>query len=162
MTRQRFNAEPVAQRASVPLSPCPPHRDRADRERAARSHAGSRTCCPEPRRGCAHHEASRWRHVDYVGPLVRRRAAAAGKPGTPREGHRSGAAADCDSTRQGPEGPANRIANRRRRAVGPASRAREATTEADLARGLGRVVLPFALDRKYPNAPTEWAWQFVF
>lgn len=32
----------------------------------------------------------------------------------------------------------------------------------DLARGFGRVVLPFALDRKYPNAPTEWAWQFVF
>jgi integron integrase len=34
--------------------------------------------------------------------------------------------------------------------------------EADLARGLGRVVLPFALDRKYPNAPSEWGWQFVF
>jgi integron integrase len=34
--------------------------------------------------------------------------------------------------------------------------------QADLARGFGRVVLPFALDRKYPNAPTEWAWQFVF
>ena len=33
---------------------------------------------------------------------------------------------------------------------------------ADLARGLGRVVLPGALDRKYPNAPSEWAWQFVF
>lgn len=32
----------------------------------------------------------------------------------------------------------------------------------DLARGLGRVVLPFALDRKYPNAATEWGWQFVF
>src|SRR5438132_14403651 len=32
----------------------------------------------------------------------------------------------------------------------------------DLAEGLGRVVLPFALDRKYPNASTEWAWQFVF
>ena len=32
----------------------------------------------------------------------------------------------------------------------------------DLVRGFGRVVLPFALDRKYPNAPTEWAWQFVF
>jgi integrase len=25
-----------------------------------------------------------------------------------------------------------------------------------------RVVLPFALDRKYPNAATDWAWQFVF
>jgi len=28
--------------------------------------------------------------------------------------------------------------------------------EADLARGFGRVVLPFALDRKFPHAPTEW------
>lgn len=34
--------------------------------------------------------------------------------------------------------------------------------QADLARGLGRVVLPFALDRKYPNAATEWGWQIVF
>jgi len=32
----------------------------------------------------------------------------------------------------------------------------------DLGRGLGRVVLPFALERKYPNAATEWGWQFVF
>jgi len=22
--------------------------------------------------------------------------------------------------------------------------------------------LPFALDRKFPNAPTEWRWQFAF
>lgn len=34
--------------------------------------------------------------------------------------------------------------------------------QADLARGLGRVVLPFAIDRKYPNAAAEWRWQFVF
>jgi integron integrase len=32
----------------------------------------------------------------------------------------------------------------------------------DLAHGFGRVVLPFALDRKYVNAATEWRWQFVF
>jgi integron integrase len=32
----------------------------------------------------------------------------------------------------------------------------------DLANGYGRVVLPFALDRKYPNAASDWAWQFVF
>ena len=32
----------------------------------------------------------------------------------------------------------------------------------DLAAGFGRVVLPFALDRKYPNAASEWVWQFVF
>ena len=34
--------------------------------------------------------------------------------------------------------------------------------EADLARGLGRVVMPFALDRKFPNAGSKWRWQFVF
>jgi integron integrase len=34
--------------------------------------------------------------------------------------------------------------------------------ERDLGDGFGRVVLPFALDRKYPNAATDWAWQFVF
>jgi integron integrase len=36
------------------------------------------------------------------------------------------------------------------------------THEADLARGLGRVVLPDALRAKYPNADRSWAWQFVF
>ena len=34
--------------------------------------------------------------------------------------------------------------------------------ERDLSDGFGRVVLPFALDRKYPQAGTEWGWQFVF
>ena len=32
----------------------------------------------------------------------------------------------------------------------------------DLAQGLGRVALPDALDRKYPNAGLEWGWQWVF
>jgi len=32
----------------------------------------------------------------------------------------------------------------------------------DLVDGRGEVELPFALDRKYPNAPFEWAWQYVF
>jgi integron integrase len=34
--------------------------------------------------------------------------------------------------------------------------------ESDLARGLGRAVLPDALDAKYPNAGHSWPWQFVF
>lgn len=34
--------------------------------------------------------------------------------------------------------------------------------ERDLAAGFGRVGLPEALSRKYPNAGTEWVWQFVF
>lgn len=34
--------------------------------------------------------------------------------------------------------------------------------ERDLADGWGRVVMPDALDRKYPNAPAEWRWQWVF
>jgi integron integrase len=32
----------------------------------------------------------------------------------------------------------------------------------DLANGRGEVELPFALDRKYPGAPFEWGWQYVF
>lgn len=34
--------------------------------------------------------------------------------------------------------------------------------EKDLCDGWGRVPLPDALDRKYPNASTEWRWQWVF
>jgi len=32
----------------------------------------------------------------------------------------------------------------------------------DVARGFGSVYLPHALERKYPKAPFEWGWQFVF
>jgi hypothetical protein len=32
----------------------------------------------------------------------------------------------------------------------------------DLAEGYGRVQLPYALARKYPHAPVEWGWQWVF
>jgi integron integrase len=34
--------------------------------------------------------------------------------------------------------------------------------ERDCANGGGDVYLPFALDRKYPNAPREWKWQYIF
>lgn len=34
--------------------------------------------------------------------------------------------------------------------------------EKDLAAGLGRVYLPYALAVKYPNADRAWAWQWVF
>ena len=32
----------------------------------------------------------------------------------------------------------------------------------DLAEGFGQVYLPYALERKYPNASREWGWQYVF
>jgi hypothetical protein len=32
----------------------------------------------------------------------------------------------------------------------------------DLAERFGHVYLPYALERKYPNANHEWAWQYVF
>lgn len=32
----------------------------------------------------------------------------------------------------------------------------------DLAEGMGSVELPAALERKYPRAPWEWSWQWVF
>ena len=31
-----------------------------------------------------------------------------------------------------------------------------------MGQGFGRVYLPYALARKYPNAAREWAWQYVF
>ncbi|KXS31151.1 MAG: Integron integrase [Candidatus Gallionella acididurans] len=34
--------------------------------------------------------------------------------------------------------------------------------EEDMALGYGEVYLPFALDKKYPNASREWGWQYVF
>ena len=34
--------------------------------------------------------------------------------------------------------------------------------ERDLSQGAGAVALPDALDRKYPNASKDWAWQWVF
>lgn len=38
----------------------------------------------------------------------------------------------------------------------------KSTFERDLTQGFGEVYLPHALDRKYPNASREWAWQYVF
>ena len=37
-----------------------------------------------------------------------------------------------------------------------------AVHQQDVADGWGRVQLPHALDRKYPNAPKDWRWQWVF
>jgi integron integrase len=34
--------------------------------------------------------------------------------------------------------------------------------EEDIEAGYGQVYLPHALARKYPNAETEWCWQYVF
>jgi len=39
---------------------------------------------------------------------------------------------------------------------------RQTTFERDCEAGFGGVYLPHALGRKYPNAPTEWGWQYVF
>ena len=38
----------------------------------------------------------------------------------------------------------------------------KAQHEGDLKAGYGSVYLPFALERKYPNAQYEWGWQYVF
>ena len=38
----------------------------------------------------------------------------------------------------------------------------QALHQRDLAKGYGAVMLPTALDRKLPNAATDWEWQWVF
>ena len=34
--------------------------------------------------------------------------------------------------------------------------------EQDLKDGYGHVYMPYALNRKYPNAASEWRWQWIF
>ena len=41
-------------------------------------------------------------------------------------------------------------------------RRRQAQHQHDLAAGCGSVALPDQLHRKYPQAPIEWGWQWVF
>lgn len=41
-------------------------------------------------------------------------------------------------------------------------KARRALFDEDKKAGMAAVYLPDALARKYPNAPTEWGWQYVF
>ncbi len=38
----------------------------------------------------------------------------------------------------------------------------KAIHQKDLGEGYGEVSLPYALDRKYPNAAKEWSWQYIF
>jgi integron integrase len=38
----------------------------------------------------------------------------------------------------------------------------KAQHDEDLEAGLGSVYLPTALQKKYPNAPKEWSWQYIF
>jgi len=38
----------------------------------------------------------------------------------------------------------------------------KALHQEDMQQGLGDVYLPFALEKKYPNAGREWGWQYVF
>ncbi len=40
--------------------------------------------------------------------------------------------------------------------------AAKAIHDFDLKEGFGRANLPYALERKYPNATTEWKWQYIF
>ena len=55
------------------------------------------------------------------------------------------------------------LPQRRESAAGrPSQRACGNCISSDLARGFGSVYLPDALHRKYPNAPKDWGWQWVF
>jgi integron integrase len=71
----------------------------------------------------------------------------------------------CELTIRDGKGQKDRITTLPRTLVEPLrthlARVRELHTR-DVAEGYGRVYLPFALERKYPNASIEWGWQYVF
>jgi integron integrase len=66
--------------------------------------------------------------------------------------------------RQG-KGAKDRVVTLPNEIIQPLQRHLEAvrnTHETDLKDGFGKVYLPHALARKYPNAASEWGWQYVF
>ena len=68
------------------------------------------------------------------------------------------------TVRQG-KGGKDRVVTLARELVVPLQRHLESvkmTHERDLAEGFGSVYMPYALNRKYPNAATSWGWQYVF
>jgi len=66
--------------------------------------------------------------------------------------------------RQG-KGGKDRVVTMARHLVIPLKRHLETvktTHERDISEGFGNVYLPYALDRKYPQAAFAWGWQYVF
>jgi len=65
----------------------------------------------------------------------------------------------------GGKGGKDRVVTLAKELVVPLNRQLEYTKmthERDIAEGYGRVYLPYALERKYPNASTSWGWQYIF
>ena len=63
------------------------------------------------------------------------------------------------------KGGKDRVVTLARELVVPLQRHLESvktTHERDIATGFGRVYLPYALERKNPNASVSWGWQYVF
>ncbi len=65
----------------------------------------------------------------------------------------------------GGKGDKDRVVTLAKELVVPLSRHLEntkSTHERDIAEGYGRVYLPYALERKYPDAAISWGWQYFF
>ena len=96
------------------------------------------------------------------GAVVRIGVAADGRPALAREGSGLRSARDLRARRQRRKGSRDDVAARSRRSADNPSRQVRITFERDRERGVAGVYLPYALARKYPNAPVEWSWQWVF
>ena len=81
-------------------------------------------------------------------------------PARPRP--RAVARRDPGARRQGRQGPRHRAAARAQARPQGSAHASRALHQRDLDEGWGQVALPGALDRKYPSAPGDWRWQWVF
>jgi integrase len=95
-------------------------------------------------------------------PSIRGWAAIARGVATSREGHRPWPPRARRATREGSErsadGAADVVVEPLRTHLAHA----KVQHDDDLSRGLGAVSVPYALARKYPSAPSEWTWQWVF
>ena len=107
--------------------------------------------------------AARRRQVAHGLAHVRLGAAPHGVPAPARPRPRAVARRDPGARRQGRQGPRHRCCRAR---SGPPSRRSSPelarSTSATSTRAGARSPLPDALDRKYPSAPGDWRWQWVF
>src|SRR5262249_16734986 len=98
----------------------------------------------------------------YCGIALRLRFATHGMPAAPRERYRFHLSASHVHDGKGEKDRVTMLPAKLKRPLVRHLQRVKLLHEQDVAAGYGEVFLPYALDRKYPNAPKEWGWQYVF
>ena len=160
--RQRLDPEPGARRAALPLRSRPRHRPRSPRGTGSGQAAAAPAGRPDPHRGTS-------RPLSPAGgSTARLQAALRHRPAT--HGGLTLRVKDIDfglnqitiRAGKGRPRPPDHAPLALKDELESHLRGVRAVWERDRAEGFGAVALPDSLARKYPTAPRDWRWQYVF